>query len=121
MSADVYLLPLQPDEDFESAMQLLEALENRTVEVESGFDVRPLHLELMKREPRYERVSVNYAGTAKLGGIAGETASESHDYVILQGRSESDQALSGFVFHRTHITIEDRQGTARDKWAATLI
>jgi len=113
MSVDVYLLPLQPDEDFEAAMVLFTGLEDRTMSVESSFDVRPLHEVIMKLDPRYQRTETKYAEVARfVKGIGGDL---NDHFLSLHGKSEAGLPLSQFNFHRGYVIIHEYPGTTSDQ------
>jgi hypothetical protein len=123
MSVDLYLLPLQLDDDFETAMTLHAALDRSDPDYAYALDAREAARVILELDSRYERFQISvdeakkYAGTPT-GDAWLKLMSEA---VQLNGKSEDGQPLAQFHFSRYHIAIHWYSGTSSDEMDRYLI
>ncbi len=115
MSFDLYLLPLQPEDDFDTAMSLLDALDRKDPECAYELDARNAAQTILQLDPRYRPFQKNFAEIAKFAKITEDEARRRHDSVELNGRADDGQPLAQFHFHPYHIVIHCYSGTTADE------
>lgn len=115
MSYDIYLLPLQTTDDFDSAMSLLSGLDEKPMVVEGPIDARDAASAVSEMDQRYKPFERDYAAIARYEKISEEDARKRYDWVELNGTSESGKPLAQFVFNRTHVVIHWYSGTTSEE------
>jgi len=115
MSFDLYLLPLQHTDDFDTAMKLLGALDRKDPDYTYELDARNAAQTILQLDPRYRPVQKMFGEIAKYEGITEEEARLRHDSVQLGGRAEDGQPLAQFHFYRYYIIIHCYSGTSADE------
>jgi hypothetical protein len=115
MSFDLYLLPLQQTDDFDTAMSLLDALGRKDPEYAYELDAREAAQAILQLDPRYQPFKKDFVAIAKYEQITEEEARLRHDSVELNGTADDGQPLAQLHFHRYHIVIHCYSGTSADE------
>jgi hypothetical protein len=115
MSFDLYLLPLQATDDFQSAMSVLDTLDRVGIEPQPGLDVRHAADVIMQLDPRYRSIRMNFAEIAKYERISEEEARTKYVWIELNGTANSGEPMAQFVFHPRHAVIHWYAGTTPDE------
>ena len=114
MSIDIHLLPLQPTDDFDEAMKLLDELHRGELRNPS-WDARDAVPTLIQLDGRYRVYEKDYASIAQFEGISEEEARQRHGSVQLNGENANGDALAQVEFNRNHITIHNYPGTTAEE------
>lgn len=117
MSFDLYLLPLQHEDDFDSAMSFFAALDGNDPDYAYELDARDAAKTILELDPRYATLQISAADQDRFNKTAaGKAYLESLcNSVQLTGHAEDGQPLAQFQFHRYHIVIHSYSGTSADE------
>jgi hypothetical protein len=121
MSFDLYLLPLQLEDDFDTAMSLLAALECKDPEYAYELDARDTAQTILQLDPRYRPYQKDFAQIAEYEKITEDEARQRYDSVQLDGHDDAGRSLAQFHFHRYYIVIHCYSGTSADELDAYVI
>ncbi len=111
MSYDLYLVALPPKADIAGAMDLLQALEDKTDRAISTYDRRRLAEFLMQLDPRYERFEKDYQEIGKLMGITEAEARKQDDCEELNWHTDAKPGAQ-FIIYDDRVTIHWYSGTS---------
>src|SRR5205085_2038898 len=98
MSVDVYLLPLQPTDDFDGAMDALASLDCHAGTGPNG-DVRDAGEVITRMDGRYSPFEKDYAAIAAYEKTTEEEARRRYDHVELNGVAASGAPLAQMIFY----------------------
>lgn len=115
MSFDIYLIPLQPIDDFESAMLIFDSLDKGFAAPKFEGDARLAADVIMQLDTRYRPFQRNFPEIARYERISEVEARERHDSVLLNGMTTGGEPMAHFEFHRDHVVVHWYSGTTPDE------
>ena len=115
MSFDLYLLPLQPTDGIEAAVELCERLGSGDSDPRAAaIDVRTAADVLLDLDPRCSLFALKYSEIARFENITIDEAKRRYDYVELNG-PEDGPSLAQFVFYASHVVVHWYSGTSEEE------
>ena len=112
MSFDLYLLPLEPDDDYETADRLIAQL-FQGADISGPYDARKFAKVLIDLDSRFRPIEMDYAAIARYERISEDDARRRYDHLELNG--PESQCLAQFTFCRNYIVIHWYSGTSSEE------
>ncbi len=108
MSFDLFLFRLDPNADFDTARVLLDNLIDKKA-ADPAFDARDAVDALLRIEPRYRRIDLNYAALARARGTSEDAVRRDFDFIQVDG--PVDLPMAQFNFSQGYISVSWYSGT----------
>jgi hypothetical protein len=121
VSFDLYLLPLKPNDDADTAMEMLERVESGDAAGQfAALDVRTASDVLQRLEPKYTAFPLDHNEISKAMNISVADAKSRFNYVEMNGPEDADPPLAQFTFHRNGVVVHWYGGTTESEMFSYL-